>query len=1289
MAGDQNSDAAQAWTRLDVLPGELLQVFADAYRTAALEGADMRGATSVLEGLRAVIAAGDGFRMWRSIDAEIGRAQQAALETCLLQLRSWFETRFVEQQTTRISTAAAEEQPKNWLHAFAMALVEWRPSLCRSLLANTGGIDPAEVSRLSRAVELMDQQRWMEAGLEVDFLTSDGRLPARARALVLWLLARIDLYQWNDEVRAGERLSNAQRLSPEEPRLLAAAAELALRTGARAEAEEKAQQAIQKQPDQPYAYNVMMKLCVARVDTPDPGKSESDREHDLFEADNWVQRAIRAASGYTETIYNALQFYGRPDKLAANEERIRWMMGKMVRLDPAEAYSSKTEVGAVYMQAGRRDEARALYREAAELNPAYPKAYLYEAYAWLDEKRYDEAKIAARTAIAKAPESFEGAQALINILFSQERWEELAAECEKAQTQWPEWWRFIVPTRAYALWASGKRDSAVQQIIEFLQKRPGDQALVGMLQSFVSELLNAGDTEAAIGIYNQTREAAGPGFSGSFQSQLGNVYYQRREYGRAVESYKQALDADPANATYLTVLADVYSETGDVEAALEQHKKAFELSRDEPAYHKAVSRVYNKAGIAAWNKGDTQTAIQQYRIALQNDDQDAVIWSNLALALTSQIADNKGEALTGAMDALRHAVKLNPGEKSYAERLRALETRERLVALIGDEGYTKPATNPLVIEVGLDLVRVFGGDGPYGFDNDAYEQIQILKSTIKERTAVPCPPIRVKDNLQLQPAGYRILFNGMPVAGGTARLDKWLATGRDFSTNSPDVAFEWAQTPGSGAPAIWIDPADAEKLGSEGIFYWNPVQYICLHVYTEFLQYGWQLIGHEEVGSLLTEAKNETCTRVRDDPQALSALVQVIRALTIEGCPAQPLESICATLLNALASGGNLTQVVAEIRQSPEVRAVLAAQTANSSVLALGPRFESLIAARTMPLRFEPILRMDLLECAQAIHVVQNALREAPMPNVILVNDPLIRPLVLNLAGGLRQITVMARTESSQGLNARIQATIEWPEDAPPAPPPALSSEEWALRFPLPAEPEPKVEIIECYLDLLGSTHPHLQAACRNRFQNELIVRVSQILHEQQLPAEQIATTLEAMLAVRAIAPFNSASSQVELGPAVGLLTHSSAESLDALEAEDYVEAVRVFFRTCINDRFAVNGILRAIALQPELEAQILTLGTSAARSFGARFASDFASIAKSETSAVVLTGGAVRRKLELILGNAGVAIPVIAYAEVTASARIEVLGHMAAATLPSPPPDSRGATREMEPSLSQSHTQA
>lgn len=59
-----------------------------------------------------------------------------------------------------------------------------------------------------------------------------------------------------------------------------------------------------------------------------------------------------------------------------------------------------------------------------------------------------------------------------------------------------------------------------------------------------------------------------------------------------------------------------------------------------------------------------------------------------------------------------------------------------------------------------------------------------------------------------------------------------------------------------------------------------------------------------------------------------------------------------------------------------------------------------------------------------------------------------------------------------------------------------------------------------------------------------------------------------------------SGSWQLELGPAVGLLAHSAADSLEALDAEDYADAVRLFFRTCINDRYAAGtGVAKSGSL--------------------------------------------------------------------------------------------------------------
>jgi cytochrome c-type biogenesis protein CcmH/NrfG len=95
-------------------------------------------------------------------------------------------------------------------------------------------------------------------------------------------------------------------------------------------------------------------------------------------------------------------------------------------------------------------------------------------------------------------------------------------------------------------------------------------------QPFTPETLNAvaGPLLAAI--------KANPRDTGAL-TELGNLYYDRKQYKEAIEYYRRAADGDPKNPDLLTDLGTALWYSGSAEKAIAEYNKALALRPDYPA----------------------------------------------------------------------------------------------------------------------------------------------------------------------------------------------------------------------------------------------------------------------------------------------------------------------------------------------------------------------------------------------------------------------------------------------------------------------------------------------------------------------------------------------------------------------------------------------------------------------------------------------------------------------------------------------------------------------------------
>jgi tetratricopeptide (TPR) repeat protein len=94
---------------------------------------------------------------------------------------------------------------------------------------------------------------------------------------------------------------------------------------------------------------------------------------------------------------------------------------------------------------------------------------------------------------------------------------------------------------------------------------------------------------------------------------LGQYYYQRKEYDKALASFTRVIELSPDRVNPYHVLGDVYRDSGDNENALANYKKATEVNASEGERPAA----FNKYGVALQALGRFDEALLQFEKTLQ------------------------------------------------------------------------------------------------------------------------------------------------------------------------------------------------------------------------------------------------------------------------------------------------------------------------------------------------------------------------------------------------------------------------------------------------------------------------------------------------------------------------------------------------------------------------------------------------------------------------------------------------------------------------------------------------
>ena len=87
------------------------------------------------------------------------------------------------------------------------------------------------------------------------------------------------------------------------------------------------------------------------------------------------------------------------------------------------------------------------------------------------------------------------------------------------------------------------------------------------------------------------------------------------------------------------------------------------------------------------------------------------------------------------------------------------------------------------IEIGYRLIQMVDAEKPGGL----LDHIGMIRKQFAQNYGLLVPPIRLRDNLQLEPNGYSILIGGQEVARGTLYPGHFLAMNPGSVAGSPKV----------------------------------------------------------------------------------------------------------------------------------------------------------------------------------------------------------------------------------------------------------------------------------------------------------------------------------------------------------------------------------------------------------------------------------------------------------------------------------------------------------------------
>ena len=264
----------------------------------------------------------------------------------------------------------------------------------------------------------------------------------------------------------------------------------------------------------------------------------------------------------------------------------------------------------------------------------------------------------------------------------------------------------------------------------------------------------------------------------------------------------------------------------------------------------------------------------------------------------------------------------------------------------------------LQIELGYGLVSL--ADKTKG--GDLLERVTGVRKTFAQEMGVIIPPIRLRDNLQLEGSHYRFLLKGQPIATGELLPGHWLAMN---ATNSK-VTLKGMPTvePVFKLPATWITDAERKNAEISGYTVVDAASVLVTHLTETIKRRCHELLTRQDVQGLLDHLKTTHPTVVSELIPAQLTVGQVQRVLQnllAEGISIRNLAGILERISDHAHASKNPDDLSEHARRAlgPQITQPFQDDQGALKVITLDPRLEQQITQGVRATPTEITLMMD------------------------------------------------------------------------------------------------------------------------------------------------------------------------------------------------------------------------------------------------------------------------------------------------------------------------------------------
>ena len=248
------------------------------------------------------------------------------------------------------------------------------------------------------------------------------------------------------------------------------------------------------------------------------------------------------------------------------------------------------------------------------------------------------------------------------------------------------------------------------------------------------------------------------------------------------------------------------------------------------------------------------------------------------------------------------------------------------------------------LEIGYRLIPLVQDSSGTGI----LDHVSQIRKRFAGSEGVVLPPVRIKDNIRMEPGAYRVLIGGQELARGTIEpgsflaMDGGVATGKIRGKETTDPAF--------GLPAWWIGAGQRDEAELLGYTVIDPTSVLVTHL-TEVLRTSLpDILTRDDVKELVENARKTAPAVVEEllpEKFTYGEVQQVLANLLRDGVPVRNMPAILESLADNVAKSRDVETLSELVRQrlGRTLCELVADKSGTVHAITLEPTVEARLAA--------------------------------------------------------------------------------------------------------------------------------------------------------------------------------------------------------------------------------------------------------------------------------------------------------------------------------------------------------